>query len=94
MGVDAPITKEKARLSLAMQCAQRALHGGSNVFEEATHIRIHLCELSDPPEILRLIVNLSKEARNAPRSQWSRIEDALENAFATLLQCQGVNGPE
>jgi hypothetical protein len=69
MGVNPPITKDQARLVLATESAQKALHGQSNVFEEATHVRIHLCELSEPPESLSRIVNLSKEARNAPRSQ-------------------------
>lgn len=88
MGVDAPVKKENARLTLAIECAHRVLNEGSNPFDEATHIRIHLCELSDPPEALRQIVNLSKAAVNAPSSQWNRIEAELRRAFATLLQCQ------
>jgi hypothetical protein len=94
MGVNAPITKDQARLVLAKESAQKALHGQSNVFHEATHIRIHLCELSEPPEPLRGIVNLSKEARNAPRSQWDRIEADLKEAFADFLRCQNIEAPE
>ena len=85
MGVDAPIAKDEARLILAVESAERALGGRSNVFDEATHVRIHLCELSDPPESLRRLVDLSAEARNAPRTQWSRIETDLKKAFRDLL---------
>jgi hypothetical protein len=85
MGVDAPISMEGARLTLAVQSARRVLDGGSNVFDEATYIRIHLCKLSEPPETLKSIVNLSKEARNAPRSEWGRIEADLTNAFSEFL---------
>ncbi len=94
MGVDAPITEEKARLCLATESARKALNGGSNVFDEATHIRIHLCHLSDPPEVLRQIVNLSKAASNSPRSRWSQIEADLQYAFADFLKCQDAQAPE
>jgi hypothetical protein len=93
MGVDAPLAKDKARLTLAVESAQRALDGQSNVFDEATHIRIHLCGLSDPPQSLSRIVNLSKEARNAPRPQWNRIEAELQTAF-TDLKGQQAQVPE
>ena len=89
MGVDAPIPKGKARLALAIESAHRAINGRSNVFDEATHIRIHLCELSDPPESLRQIVHLSKRAQNAPRSQWGQLETDLQEAFAMFLNSQG-----
>jgi hypothetical protein len=92
MGVNAPITKDKARMVLAIESANRALKGESNVFDEATHIRIHLCELGDPPDALRRVVNLSKEAKNAPRSQWGRIEADLKNAFTDFLNCQQAHG--
>ena len=85
MGVDAPIAEEKARLVLAIESANKAVHGPSNVFDEATYIRIHLCHLSEPPETLRRIVNLSKESMNAPPSQWNRIETDLKDAFAEFL---------
>jgi hypothetical protein len=35
MGVTAPITKDQARLVMATESAQKALHGQSNVFDEA-----------------------------------------------------------
>lgn len=88
MGVDAPIAKDEARLILAIESSQKALDGRSNVFEEATHVRIHLCDLTDPPDALRRIVNLSKEAKNAPRSQWSRLESDLKEAFRGFLMSQ------
>ncbi len=94
MGVDAPITKEKARVALAIESAHRALSGGSSVFDEAAQIRIHLCELSDPPDALWSVVNLSKEAKNAPPSQWNRIETGLKNAFTDFLNCKKAQGPE
>ena len=90
MGVDAPITKEKARMVLAIESAHRALSGGSNVFDEATHIRIHLCELTDPPEALRQIVNLSKAANNAPRSEWNRVEADLQKAFRDFMDSRQI----
>jgi hypothetical protein len=53
MGVAAPISKDRARLILAAKSAAKVVHGDSNPFDEATHIRIHLCELKDSPEELR-----------------------------------------
>jgi hypothetical protein len=88
MGVDAPITKDMARMALAIESADRAQRGYSNVFDEATYVRIHLCELTEPPNSLRRIVNLSKAAKNAPRSEWSRIEADLKEAFADFLSYQ------
>jgi hypothetical protein len=79
---------------MATESAQKALHGPSNVFDEASHVRIHLCELSEPPEPLRRIVDLSKEARNAPRSEWGRIEEELKDAFSNFLTCQKIQAPE
>jgi hypothetical protein len=61
------------------------LNGSSNVFDEATHIRIHLCELSEPPDALRQIFDLAKEARNAPRSRWVQLEQELTQAFKDFL---------
>jgi hypothetical protein len=94
MGVNAPITKDKARMILAIESANRAVNGVANVFDEATHVRIHLCELGGPPEALSRVVNLSEEAENAPRSQWSRLEADLKNAFLDFLNCQKAQGPE
>ncbi len=94
MGVDAPITKDDARLALALKSAHKALNGDSNVFDEATYVRIHLCELRDPPDDLKRIVDLSKEAGNAPRSQWNRLEVELVNAFRDFLKSQKAQSPE
>jgi hypothetical protein len=94
MGVNAPVAKDAARLALAIESANRVLNGQSNVFDEATHVRIHLCELSEPPESLRRIVSLSKEAKNAPRSEWSRIEADLNHAFSDFLTGQRTQAPE
>src|SRR5579872_5569901 len=44
MGVNAPIPKDEARLVLATKAVRRALSGESNMFNEATHIRIHRSE--------------------------------------------------
>ena len=62
MGVNAPISKAEARLTLAAESARNAVTGWSNVFNEATHIRIHLCEVGETPAELRNIPNLSKQA--------------------------------
>ena len=88
MGVNAPITKDNARLALAIESARKVLNGNSNVFDEATYVRIHLCELSESPDCLSRIVMLSREARNAPRSERSRIEANLRDAFSDLLMRQ------
>lgn len=88
MGVEAPISKDQARLVLAKNSAARALDGRSNVVDEATHIRIHLCELSEPPDALRQIFNLAEEIRNAPRSRWNQLEEDLKQAFRQFLAGQ------
>jgi hypothetical protein len=93
MGVDAPISTDAARIALAIESAHRALDGQRNVFDEATYVRVHLCELSDPPEDLRRLVNRSNEAKKAPRSQWSRIEADLKSAFLDFLIRQGSQIP-
>ena len=93
MGVFAPIAKDEARLVLAIESAQKALDGRSNVFDEATYVRIHLCKLSDSPDVLGRVVNLSKQAKNAPRSQWNRIESDLEDAFKEFLASQKAQCP-
>lgn len=85
MGIDAPISKRRAQLMLATECAAKAISGQSNIFEAATHVRIHLCALSEPPEPLRHIVQLSEQARNAPRSECCRIETDLTDAFKRFL---------
>jgi hypothetical protein len=75
-------------MALAVESAHRVLDEGSNVFDEVTHIRIHLCGFADPPMALKRVVDLSNEAGNTPRSQWSRIEADLRGAFANLLMGQ------
>jgi len=85
MGVVAPIPKDQARLILAKQSAAKAINGESNVFDQATYIRIHLCKLKDPPEEFQRIVSLSKEARHAPRAKWQQLEAELNEAFSEFL---------
>lgn len=85
MGVNAPISKEKARLALATDAAKKALAGETNVFDEATHIRIHICELREPPPELQAIVDLSRKSRHAPSTQWKQIENQLRDAMAEFV---------
>jgi hypothetical protein len=94
MGVSAPITRDDARLALAIKSAQRVLSGHSSVFDEATYVRIHLCDLSEAPDSLNKILNLSRETRNAPRTEWDRIEAALTAAFSEFLANQKAHAPE
>ncbi|MGA8742055.1 MAG: hypothetical protein WB561_12805 [Terracidiphilus sp.] len=86
MGVDAPISKDRARLSLAAELAENALKGTWNVFDAATHLRIHLCEFKKPPDELLQIFELAREAQHAPRSQWKRLEQELTSAFQEFLE--------
>ena len=88
MGVNAPITKDEARLALAIESAHKVLNGGWNVFNEAAYVRIHLCELSNSPDALSRIVILSREALHAPRSEWGRVEADLKDAFSDFLMRQ------
>ncbi|MDE3062308.1 MAG: hypothetical protein KGJ51_04545 [Acidobacteriota bacterium] len=81
MGVDAPISKQRAQMILATECAAKAMNGQWNVFDAATHIRVHLCGLSEPPEPLMRIVQLSEKARGAPRAEWSHMETDLKLAI-------------
>ena len=46
MGVDAPISKDQARLALATESAYRAINGASGVFDTARYIYIRRCETS------------------------------------------------
>jgi hypothetical protein len=85
MGVAAPISKDETRLTLATEAAKRAVSGESNVFDEATHIRIYICELHKaPPELLPIVV-LSEESKRAPRKKWKQLEQALRDAMADFL---------
>jgi hypothetical protein len=86
MGVDAPLAKDHARLVLAADSANKALRGDLNVFDAATHIRIHLCELRNPPRELRRIVSLSEKARHAPPTTWTQLETELKDAMAGFLR--------
>jgi len=85
MGVDAPIPKDEARLVLATDAVKRALTGETNVFNEATHIRIHICELRDAPPELQPIVDLSKKSKHAPSWQWEQLEKQLRDAMTQFL---------
>jgi len=68
MGVDAPIPRDSAMLTLALETAQNALNGNMNMFDAATHISIYLCELKEPlqPDLHRIFM-LSQQAESAPR---------------------------
>jgi hypothetical protein len=85
MGVNAPIPKDEARLVLATDAAMRALAGETNVFNEATHIRIHICELHEAPPELRPIVALSEKSEHAPSWQWEQLEKQLRDAMTQFL---------
>lgn len=85
MGVNAPIPKDVARLALATEAAKGALSGESNVFDEATHIRIHICNWDQAPPELQPIVALSDESEHAPRLKWNRLEKQLRRAMAEFL---------
>jgi hypothetical protein len=88
MGIDAPISKDVARLALAAESAKKALGGQSNVFDEATHIRIHLCGLKDSPPELQRIVDLARQARGAPRITWKALEGEPRAAMSRFLESQ------
>jgi hypothetical protein len=85
MGVNAPIPKEQARLVLAREAIRRALAGETDVFNEATHIRIHICNWHEAPPELQPIVDLSAQSENAPRWEWNKLEKQLRNAMAQFL---------
>jgi hypothetical protein len=84
MGVAAPLTEDYARLVLAAEAATKALHGDLNVFDAATHIRIHLCGFKDPPAELHRIVSLSKQSERGT-APWRKLEAELKDAFRNLL---------
>jgi hypothetical protein len=85
MGVNAPIPKDEARLVLATDAVKRALAGETNVFNEATHIRIHICELHAAPPDLQPIVALSEKSEHAPSWQWEQLEKQLRDAMTQFL---------
>ena len=86
MGVSAPIAKDTARLILATESVKRAINGESNIFDEAAHIRIHLCELKDPAPELHRIITLSQQARHAPELKWDELGRELESAMSDFLR--------
>jgi hypothetical protein len=85
MGVDAPIPKDEARLVLATDAAKRVLAGETNILNEATHIRIHLCGLHEAPLELQHIVALADRLDRAPSWQWGRLERQLSVAMTQFL---------
>src|SRR5215469_9070516 len=85
MGVNAPIHKDEARLALATNAVRRALSGESNVFNEATHIRIHLCRWNEAPPELQPIVALSSESEHSARWKWNLLEERLREAMSNFL---------
>jgi hypothetical protein len=85
MGVAAPIPKAEAALILATEAVERVIDGDGNVFDVATHIRIHLCGLENPMLQLRRIVELSLEATHAPRHRWNALEEDLRAAMSSFL---------
>lgn len=86
MGVNAPISKDEARVVLAVNAVRRALSGESNVFDEATHIRIHLCHWREAPLLLKPIVDLSAESEHAPEQKWDELEERLREAMSSFLK--------
>ena len=88
MGVNAPIPKDEARLALATNAVRRALSGESNVFNEATHIRIHLCSWDEAPLELQPIVKLSARSGIALRSEWNSLEKRLREAMSNFLNAR------
>lgn len=85
MGVDAPLTKDEARLSLAAEAVARVLSGNANVFDEATHIAIYLCEWHYPPQELSRIVNLAWQAKSG-RGSPHKLETKLREVMADFLR--------
>ena len=85
MGVNAPMPKDEARLVLATDAAKRALAGETNVFNEATHIRIHICDWRHAPPELQPIVDLSEKSEHAPSWQWKQLEKQLREAMTQFL---------
>jgi hypothetical protein len=85
MGVAAPIPKAEAALILATEAVKGAIDGGGNVFDVATHIRIHLCGFEDSIPELNRIFELSVEATHAPRYRWNALEEDLRAAMSSFL---------
>ena len=82
MGVAAPLTRDYARLVLAAESARKVLDGDWNVFDAATHIRIHLCKFKDPPPELRRIVSLSEQSKRGTvgrKQREAKLRDAMRD---------------
>ena len=90
MGVAAPISKAEATLTLASEAVKNVLAGDENVFDVATHIRIHLHGAESPTPELRRIAELSAEASLAPRHRWSELEKELTAAMSSFLTMRGT----
>ena len=88
MGVNAPIPKDEARLVLATNAVRRALSGESEVVNEATHIRIHLCDWDEAPLELQPIATLSAELEHADPSKWNLLEERLREAMSNFLNAR------
>ena len=88
LGVNAPIPKDEARLFLAAEAARKAVVGESNVFDAATHIRIHICGWKNLPPELRQIVDLSEQSEHAPRLRWKPLEKQLHAAMVEFLRAR------
>ncbi len=86
MGIAAPISEMDCQLFLATETAEAAVEGGKNVFDAATHIRIHVCKFKPQPAELSEIVRLSEESELAPRLSWGRLEKKIKEALATLAK--------
>jgi hypothetical protein len=85
MGVAAPISEEDATLILATEAVKDVIAGDGNVFDVATHIRIHLCGSENSIPELRRIVELSVQATRAPLYKWNALEDDLRVAMYSFL---------
>jgi hypothetical protein len=85
MGVAAPIPKVETQLILACEASARALSGEMDVSNAATHIRIYICELNEPPQELRRIVDLSAQGRSAPANEWPKLRRELRDAMAEFV---------
>ena len=93
MGVNAPIPKDEARLALAAEAARRALAGETDVFNEATHIRLHICKWQEAPPDLRPIVDLSEQSEHASSWKWNKLEKQLRSAMAQFLNTRQYQAP-
>jgi hypothetical protein len=69
----------------ADNAVRRPLSGESDVVNDATHIRIHLCHWDEAPLELQPIVALSAELEHAARSKWNLLEERLREAMSNFL---------